>query len=55
MDVPMLADQQDLIYINSERIQDVIWKICQERWMDGERERVWEICASENAEWVFGM
>ena len=42
MDVPMLADQQNLIYIILERTQHVSWKICGERWiigMDGERER----------------
>ena len=41
MDVSALADQQELVYINSVQKQDVIWKICQERWMigiDGKRE-----------------
>ena len=31
----VLADEQELIYINSVRTQDVIWKTCQE---DGVRE-----------------
>ena len=39
--VPVLADQQELIYISSVRTQDVVWKTCQERWiieMDGGRD-----------------
>ena len=35
MDVPVLADQQELIYISSVRTQDVVWKTCQEQWMIG--------------------
>ena len=29
----MLADQQELIYISSGEMLDLIWKICQEQWM----------------------
>ena len=39
-------DQQELIYINSVRAQDVIWKTCREQWgigADGERQRNREI------------
>ena len=42
MDVPALANQQELIYISSVQTQDIIWKTCRERWMRGtdwERER----------------
>ena len=40
MDVPVLVDQQELIYISSVRTQDVIWKTYRERWIIGiERER----------------
>ena len=42
MDEPVLDNQQELIYISSVRTQDVVWKICLERWTlgtDGERER----------------
>ena len=41
MEIPVLADQQELIYISSVQIQNVVWKTCQEWWMigtDGERE-----------------
>ena len=41
MDVPVLADQQEPIYISSVQTQDVVWKTYQERWMigtDGKRE-----------------
>ena len=41
MNVPVLADQQEVIYISSVRTQDVIWKTCRERRMigtDGEKE-----------------
>ena len=41
MDVPVLIDQQKLIYIHSARTLDVIWKTYRERWtigMDGERD-----------------
>ena len=43
MDVPVLADQQELIYISFVLIQDVVWKICQDR--DGWREKVRKIHA----------
>ena len=46
MDVLMLANQQELIYISSVQTQDVVWKTCLEQWMirtDGERVR--EMCA----------
>ena len=39
MDVPVLANQPELIYINCVRMQDVVWKIFPEGWMiatDGE-------------------
>ena len=42
MDVPVLAKQQELIYVSSVQTQDAIWKICREWWLigiDGERER----------------
>ena len=42
MDVPVLAHQQELIYISSARIQDVVYRTCQEWRMTGtdeERER----------------
>ena len=35
MDVPVLAEQQELIDISSVRNQDVIWKTCRERRMMG--------------------
>ena len=41
MDVPVVADEQECIYISSVRTQDVVWKTCQEQWMietDGDRE-----------------
>ena len=31
MDMPVLADQQELIYISSVQIEDVIWRSRQER------------------------
>ena len=39
-DMPMLAVQQELIYIGSVQKQDVVWRTCQEHWMIGmDRER----------------
>ena len=38
MDMPLLANQQELIYIISVQTQDVAWMICQEGWMERERE-----------------
>ena len=41
MDMPVLTDQQELIYISSVQTQDIVWKTCQEQWMkeiDGEKE-----------------
>ena len=41
MDVLVLADKQEPIYISFVRTQDLVWKTCQEQWMigtDGERE-----------------
>ena len=41
MVVPVLADQQELIYNSSAKTQDVVLKTCWEWWMtetDGERE-----------------
>ena len=49
MDVPVLADQQELTYYRSVRARDVVWKTCPERWItetDGKRESVGEIWAS---------
>ena len=44
MDVPVLAEQEELIYISSVQTQDVIWKTCHgER--ERERERVRKTCA----------
>ena len=50
MDVPELTDQQELIYISSERTLDVVWKKknCRERWIigtDGEKESQERECA----------
>ena len=40
MDVPVLSNQQELIYINSVWKQDVIWKTCWEQWNGwGERKK----------------
>ena len=39
MDFHQWAHQQSLTYICSERILDVDWRTCQERWMKRERER----------------
>ena len=33
IDVPVLVDQQELIYIGSAQTHKVIWKTCRERWM----------------------
>ena len=41
MDVPVLADQQESIYISFVQTQGVVWRTCRERWtigMDGEKE-----------------
>ena len=35
VEVPVLADQQKLIYISSKRTQDEVWKTSRERWMIG--------------------
>ena len=58
MDVPVLANQQKLIYIRFVWTLNTVWKICRERWMigmDGEterqRERVREICAVSATWW----
>ena len=42
MNVPKLAEQQELILIISVQTQNVVWKTCRERWMigvDGEKEK----------------
>ena len=45
MDVPVLANQQELIYISSVWTQDVIWKTYWERCMIGmDEERFWFLC-----------
>ena len=53
MDVPMLADQQELFDISSEQTQDVIWKTLPEVMdgRDGLRERIKEICAISATRW----
>ena len=41
MDMSVLADKQELIYIGSVQSQDVVWRTCQKWWMvgmDGEKE-----------------
>ena len=41
VDVPVLADLQEFIFIISTQTQDLVWKTCWEQWMigmDGERE-----------------
>ena len=51
MDVLALADLQELIYINSERTLDTVWKTSQERWMigiDGERESQGNLCCQRD-------
>ena len=35
MDLPVLAEQQELIYICSMRTQNVVWMTCRERWVIG--------------------
>ena len=35
MDMPVLADQQELTYNRSVQTQDVVWKTCRKRWMTG--------------------
>ena len=35
MDVTVLTDQQELIYISSVETQSVVWKTCREQWMIG--------------------
>ena len=47
MDMLLLTDQQELVYINCVRTQDVVWKIFQEQWMigmDKERESLKNLC-----------
>ena len=39
MDVPVLADLQELLYIGSMGTNDVVWKTCRERWAIGRIER----------------
>ena len=54
MDMPALANHQELIYISSVWTQDVVWKTCQERWVigtDGEREREKESRKSVLSAW----
>ena len=50
MDVPVLADQQELIYVSSVQTQDVIWKTYQERWMI-ETNSKWELGKSTLSAW----
>ena len=39
MDVPVLANQQEIIYFNSVQTQYIVWKSYREQWMIGmERE-----------------
>ena len=49
MDMPVLADQQELIDFSSVRSLYVVWKTCCERWMIGERER--EIVKERESRW----
>ena len=35
MDMPVLGNQQELIYDSSVLTQDVVWKTCQKWWMIG--------------------
>ena len=47
MDVPVLANQQEIIYISSVWTQDVFWKTYRERWTietNGEKESQWNPC-----------
>ena len=42
VDMPVRANQQELIYLSSVRTPGVVWKPCQDRYMigtDGERVR----------------
>ena len=42
MDLPLLADQQEHIYISSLRTRGVVWRTWREQWIiriDGERKR----------------
>ena len=51
MNLPLLADKQELIYNSFVRTQDVVWKSCQVYWMirtDGERERGGICCQHDN-------
>ena len=55
MVVPMLAEQQEIIYVSSVKTLDAVWKNCCERRMmererERERERVREIGAN-GANW----
>ena len=47
IDEPVLADQQEIIYISSVWTQDVVWKDCRDGW----KERVSEICAVSTTWW----
>ena len=35
MDMPVLSEQQEVIYISSVQTWDVVWKTCRKRWMIG--------------------
>ena len=35
MNMPVLADLQELIYISSLQAKNLIWKLCRERWVIG--------------------
>ena len=37
MDMPVLADRQEFIYIRSVQRLEVVWNTYLERWMDSER------------------
>ena len=49
MNVPVLADQQELTNNCTVRAQNVVWSTCQEQWIIGEKFR--EICASSKTSW----
>ena len=58
MDVPVLADQQEVIYISSVQTQDLIWKTYWERWMivtEEERERERERESQDNSRCQFDL
>ena len=50
IDMPALADQQELTNNSSASMQDLVWKTCQERWMigmNGERDSGKSVLAAQ--------